>query len=72
MRNLGLAKLNVEYILKDFSEEKKIVTCSLENGSCGKKLVYWAMYMALWLKLLTEWDCRVVLHDFKNVYSYTG
>ena len=24
------------YILKDFSEEKKIVTCSLENGSCEK------------------------------------
>ena len=36
VRNLGLAKWNVEYILKDFSEEKKIVTCSLENGSCGK------------------------------------
>ena len=36
VRNFCLGKWNVEYILKDFSEEKKIVTCSLENGSGGK------------------------------------
>ena len=72
VRNLGLAKWNVEYILKDFSEEKNSY---LQPG----KWFLWEVarlmghvYMALWLKLSTEWDCRVVLHDFKNVHSYTG
>ena len=32
----------------------------------------WPMYMALRLKPLTEWDCRVVSHDFKNVCNYTA
>ena len=42
-RNLGLAKWNVEYILKDFSEEKKLLLAALKmvlvgsssfNGPC--------------------------------------
>ena len=27
----------------------------------------WLMYLALWLKPLTEWDCRLLSHDLKNV-----
>ena len=27
----------------------------------------WLMYLALRLKPLTEWDCRLLSHDFKNV-----
>ena len=27
----------------------------------------WLMYLALQLKLLTEWDCRLLSHDLKNV-----
>ena len=32
----------------------------------------WPLYMALRLKPLTEQDCRVVSHDFKNVYNYAA
>ena len=32
----------------------------------------WPMYVALQLKPLTEWNCRVVSHDLKNVYNYTA
>ena len=32
----------------------------------------WPMYVALSLKPLTEWECRVVAHDFKNAYNYTA
>ena len=31
----------------------------------------WPMIVVFWLKPLTEWDYRVVSHDFKNVYNYT-
>ena len=32
----------------------------------------WPMYVALRLKPTTEWDCRAVPHDFKNVYNCTA
>ena len=84
MRNLYLAKFNVRYKLKDFSamlggrkgnsyvipvwSDKTV----LEMLFVGSTSFIWPMYMALRLKPLTEWDCRVVSHDFKNVYSYTA
>ena len=78
-----LTKFNLGYKLKDFSamlggrkgnsfvipvwSDKTVVEMPFVESTS----FIWPMYMALRLKPLTEWDCRVVSHDFKHVCNYT-
>ena len=84
MRNLCLAKFNVGYKLNDFAampggRKGNSYVILVWSGKTVLKMLYvestsfiWPIYMALRLKSLTEWDCRAVSHDFKNVYNYTA
>ena len=60
MRNLYLAKFPVR------SDKTVLEMLFVESTSLKSP-----MYKALRLKPLTEWACRVVFDDFKNVYNYT-
>ena len=55
------------YVIPVWSDKTVLEMLFVENTS-----FIWPTYMALRLKPLTEWDCRVVSHNFKNVYSYTA
>ena len=59
---LGRRKVN-SYVIPVWSDKTVLEMVFVESTSFT--------YVALWLKPLTEWDCRVVSHDFKNVYNYT-
>ena len=55
------------YVIPVWSDKTVLEMAFVESTS-----FIWPMKVALRLKTLTEWDCRVVFHDFKNVYSYTA
>ena len=79
-----LAKFNVGYKLQDFSAmpgERKgnSYVIPVRSDKTVLEMVFveitsfiWPMYVALRLKPLIEWDCRVVSHNFKNVYNHTA
>ena len=62
---LGERKGN-SYVIPVWSDKTVLKMVFVESTSFT-----WPMYVAIRLKPLTEWDCRVVSHDLKNVYNYT-
>ena len=71
-----LAKFKEGYKLKDFSAmlggrkgNSYVIPVLSDKVFVESTSLIWPMYVALWLQ--TKWDCRVVSHDLKNVYSYT-
>ena len=58
---LGGRKGN-SYVIPVSSDKTVLEMVFVENTS-----FIWLMYLALRLKPLTEWDCRLLSHDFKNV-----
>ena len=74
-----LAKFNVGNKLKDFSAmlggrkgNSYVIPVSsdktvLEMAFVESTSFIWLLYLALRLKPLTEWNCRLLSHDLKNV-----